>query len=815
MKNIYIFIITLIMAMYGSIAFAQNQKMIGEIQDSDEKIIPGAFDEELFSKVLIKRLNHLMEDSLFLEGYVLHEFFKAPAEEHAKIMAEDGSASIEGKGEYATIKSRLELAGGSGSGFELVAKSSIRNGDANFTYNQLADFCINRWLTSSKTREPLLRQQYFFAGIGAKFDTDSTKIYISMYVGNWESFLQGSERYDELPFQVSKKKFGLKLPEPEMNRKMLSKAKRRFPNLLELQSGLSVNENGEIYFKYSDLRGFKRIMRNSKDGLAVDIVQTCQFDNCGETNIVDFGRRSRGIMLKPVLSKKMFKNNIAPPEGTGKRKKVKKLEVYMGQMPEGLNPDDAELNLVFIQNKYIVTNIHPTYIDKAIYNYAQKIDLLPDTLLPDGISEYFPSATSTKLSFRIPFEQGKFNYDSDDMIPVLTALNEPAFIINKIHIAAYSSLEGSEAENAALQKKRANSIVSALEENQNASIIDSITTAPNFEQLKTDVKGTPFEKVAEMNYKEAIQYVNAHAGEMEYLLKNHRYADVTIWVTYDVEGDKEQAYVLDQFNKEVAAERYDKALAIQKYIFKRVVEGRYNSKAVSGMVIPNIKPCVGLNMNKICLERIVANEPVDSTYLERIEDLQTMDGENIYVRYNDIYCEVMLSNMDNTNVVEELQGRIDNLYSIFPNKMTVDLLNIELQYQIMEVYKDSLGFDNPVVIAGLNKIKQIVGATAINWENALKMAGIFINHYDYEYAYQLLWPWVDKDPVNTSLLYSYVSLASKVEYRCYSNRFLMAMEKLKQHDPKGFCKLFRGDKFSVQVYANEKLKELYCNSCKQ
>lgn len=805
MKNTYVLLVSLLMLLATFGLQAQNKKIIGDIQDSDEIIDVATFDEDLFAKVLIFQLNYLMADSLNLEGFKLHDFFTTAAKEHATQMALAEEASLEGSGPYRSARERLQAAGGTGSGDEIILRASIRNGEENFTYRQLADYCIGRWLTSGKTSRPLLAQQYYFAGIGAKLDESKRRVYISVYVGNWESFLQGADRYAELSYPVKFKKYGLKPTDP----KLLAKAKRKAPNLLEWQAGLEISPAGEIIFKHPDLKGFKRVMRDKKDGLAVDIVQKEQFSKCGESNIVDFSGPNRGILLKPMYSKKMLKKNQAP--GEGRRNKVKKVEVVLGHVPEGLKEEDIELNLVFIQKKHACKNIHPTYIDKEIYNFAPKVGLLPDFKEKD----YFPQATSNELSFRFYFEQGKYNYDPDTMEIVLRTLNEPSFIINKIHIEAYSSLEGTEAENANLQKKRASNIVKAMEENQNASIIDSITTAPNFDDLKRDVKGTKHEKVASMTYGEAIQYVNANAYDLEPILKNHRYADVTIWVTYDVKGDKEQAYVIDQFNKDVEAGRLDDALAKQKYMFNRIVDGRYTSKAVSGMRIPNGKPYVGLNMNKICMERIVNDyEPIDSTYLEKVDDLQKLDNANLYVRYNDIFCEMMMEDLKNRDVIDDLQGRIDNLYQTPLNKEKVDLLNIELQYQIMNIYKDSLGFEHPIVVASLERIKQIVGFKPIDWENALKMAGIFINHFDYDYAFQLLLPWVDENTVSTSLLYSFVSLSSKVDFKVYSNTFLMAMEKLKEQDPKGFCRLFRGDKFSVQVFANEKLKELYCSSCK-
>ena len=42
------------------------------------------------------------------------------------------------------------------------------------------------------------------------------------------------------------------------------------PDLVDLQQGLSINDNGEIVFKYNDLKKFRRFMKGKKDALAVD-----------------------------------------------------------------------------------------------------------------------------------------------------------------------------------------------------------------------------------------------------------------------------------------------------------------------------------------------------------------------------------------------------------------------------------------------------------------------------------------------------------------------------------------------------------------
>ncbi|HXK80764.1 MAG TPA: hypothetical protein PLO05_01240 [Bacteroidales bacterium] len=783
-------------------------KIIGYSQDSNEEIDVGVYDEKLFADVLLIAINNYL-DTIGYDTFEKHDFFVEAARQHSQIMSEDERANLEGSGSYKTIKDRLLIIGGTGRGDELVVRTSLRDGDKTYTYSELAEIVLFRWVESGKSSKVLLSRNNNFAGISSCLDENKKRLYISLYMGNYESFKQGAHKVGDMEYPYTSKSYRLKPYEDRTCRK----AKRRMPNMVDLQKNLEVSPTGEIIFKYGDLKQFSKFLRGKKDGLAVDIVQKSQFNDCDSENIVDFEQHNRGIMTKRIWSKKIFKRNLAEPDPDDRRGRVKRLEVVLGHMPEGLSEDEVELNLIVIKDKKVCANIAPSYVDRGIYAYAQKLDLMPDTV-GGGDKKYVPEATSNKLEFKIPFEQGKFDYDSEDMVPVIEALNEPSFIINKIFITAYSSLEGSEQENAVLQRKRANSIVAALVENQNASMVDSIVTLPNWDDLKTDVKGTKHEKLAEMTYHEAIQYVNANAIEMEAILANHRYANVVVWVTYDIDGDKEQEYVVKQFNDAVEAENLDHALRIQKHIFNRVLEGLYNSKAVTGMRIPNGRDYVGLNMNKICLRKIAYLDPIDSTYLEQIDDLYKLDATNPYVRFNDLFCEVKMTNMGDNYAVQEIQDRIDMLYDSGINKKTVDLLNIELQYQIMDVYKDSLGFDHPVVVQSLERIKRIIDFDDLNWQNSLKLAGVFVNHGDYEYAISLLDPWIKEDIVNETLLTTYISLCTKIDNRIYSNKFVIAMEKLLQYDKKAFCKLFKGGKLSIQTFTNTKIKEMYCNECK-
>ncbi len=781
--------------------FSQESFMEDGVYSTD-KINPSNFKEKLFEKVLINRVNEYL-DSLGLEGFVQNEFFVSPAKEHVLYMVAKQDTKTDDYKKY------LVDAGGTGVGAEVAGKITIKVSNDFITYDEVASQLVSRW-GAGKPQKILAGQKYFFAGVGAQ--VADKKIFVSMFVGNYASItpirVDGKNTASaSLSVPVTTKKYGLK----PYDEKICKKVARKMPNVWDLQSGLSVNDNGEIVFKYNDLKKFKRFMKGSKDGLAVDVVQPEQFA-CGSENIADYSRNNIGIMTKRLWSKKLYKNNMAP--GEGRKNKVTKLEVVLGLFPAGLNPSDVEMNLMVIKEKSVCANIPRSYVDNKIYDFVPKIGLLPDTILASGMKEYSPKAIKDRLSFKIPFEQGKSDYKPEDMRDVIAALDEPDFFIDKIFIRAYSSLEGSMETNKRLQKKRAESIVDALAKNQNASIIDSIVTAPNLKDLQDAVRGTSFQSLCDMDLNSAISYVNSNQKKLEPYLKQTRYADITMDITYDLrDALKEQKFVLKQFNKAVEAKQLDLALSIQKYILKQVVAGRYNDRAVSEMNIPEGADYVGLNMNKVWLTQFIYSDPLDEDYRDRVDELNKQDLANAYVDYNDVLCEVVVNDLSNESYVEKLQARIDKLYNTPINMDVVDMLNIELQYQVMDIYKDSCGYDHPTVVKCLEKMKEIIKFDKLNWENSLKFASIFINHSDYEYAIHLLEPWIEDERVPLVYISTYVTVCSKVEYKVHSNNFVKALERLKKMDSKYFCDLFKSDKLSMQTFVNTNAKKVYCETC--
>ena len=270
-------------------------------------------------------------------------------------------------------------------------------------------------------------------------------------------------------------------------------------------------------------------------------------------------------------------------------------------------------------------------------------------------------------------------------------------------------------------------------------------------------------------------------------------------ITYDMMGQKEEAYVVSRFNKAVKEKNLPLALSIQKYIFKKILNETYSKDAVFNQIIPLQKDFAGLMMNKLWLEKYVNNSDINETYAERIEALAELDPFNSYINFNNLYCDVLFKNLGDDNRIKEIQDKISELYFTTLSKYTVDKLNLEYQFKIIKTL-DTLETPHPKVVESLDRIKQIVNLKESNWQNSLKLSYMFLKQEDYDFARKLLEPFIDDKTVFEELIFTYISLCTFSEHKIYSNKFVLAMQKAQELNPERYCKLIKEKKLSFQIF---------------
>jgi hypothetical protein len=805
-SHYFFFFIFFALLQYSSVnVYAQvnndDTYLIGDkVFKANELINTDQFVTELLEAMVLDKINQILDDR-DRDLLITNELMKKVAIDQAQYMAQLGDDTKEQKNKHkANTGLRMQFYGGSAICDELIAKANVSKGKEAFSYVKIADDVVFRWMTNAKTSALLESGNYQYIGIASRLDLAGRKVFISAVLGNYKSFNEGAKNRDLLTHPYTTKTFGLEGYDPVVCKKI-----DRLNYLNELQDALVV-EGREVFIESNNIKTLQRIFRNNHDGLALDILQPDQYV-CQYPNIIDYNLVNRGIMTKRVFTSKLFKKNLAnDPENP------KAFRTQIATLPQGIDTT-CELNLLIIQDKKVCKSISESFVIPTTGTYTRNVRLLADTVTINSHFVYKPVPDTMQLSFKIPFENKKYSYNTDDIEPFLRLLNEPAFTILELKITAYSSVEGNNQENRELQQKRAESIINALKSRQASGIKTEIITDYNWDDFARDIRLTKHNIMASMSIEQAQNYIKQFklSKELEPMLDQHRYARIEMKVTYNIDGENEWPYVVKKFNQAVATDDRPMALSIEKYIMKKVLKKEYKPDVLNQLQISESPSYAGIAMNKYWL--MYKTHILDESSLAKnIEQLAKINPANEYIVFN--YLLMQLNNPADLfkNIGTGLQIQIDRLYYTSLQKETVDGLNIKLQFKMIDEV-DSLSHSKSLKNASIEKIKQIVNIKEESLENSLKLAELFIENKDYQLAIKALEPWITETTDNERVLFTYVSLCSLFEQRMHTSVFNLAMSRAQKTNPNRYCAMFNGDGFSLRVLENDKIKTDYCKFC--
>lgn len=764
-------------------------------------IEPDNFHPALLDSIIIDQLNYVLAER-DCEPLQYRQLMFTVANEQSEYMAmmadEDANAKLK-----TPVGDRLQAYGGSNEIAELTAKINVFKNKVAYTYFKMAEELVFRWMSNSRSASMFESVNYQYIGVSSHIDFEGKRVFVSVELGNFRSFNDGMRSRDKLKVPYSVKNNGLDDYDPEVCKRI-----NRMTNLHELRDAIVV-EDREVFIDLESVKPLQKILREKNDALALDILQKEQYDCNFERNIIDYNRFNRGVLSKPFKMKKILKKNIAQNPDNPKAFKAK-----IADLPELVDMDNSEINLLIVQDGSVCTSVPKTFIHPIKGTYKNNVRLLADTISINSHFHYKPVPDSANLEFVIPFKGNKSDYDVADIEPFLEALNQPDFFIVDLKITAYSSVEGSDSVNRNLQRRRAESIVSALRKRQADSIETEIVADYNWDDFVTDIKSTKYKRWASLSIEQVQDSIQKHnlAKELEPILQKHRYARISMRIAYDVKGKNELPFVMRKFAEACDSSDRILALSIQKFVMKRVVDGTYPASVIDEMRIPNLSDFAGLQMNALWL-RYKMGMIKKAELKEQISALAQSNPQNEYIAFNDLYMQIEYPEGLLKDIGGRLQTSIDRLYYTHLKKETIDRLNLRLQLKtISEV--DSVTFDRAIKTACVERIKKIVDIKTESMQNSLKLAELFLGNKDYMLTIKTLEPWVNST-TDMQLLLTYVSLCSLFENQMHTVAFENAMARIQQLEPETYCNLLngKGEGFSLRVFENEAVKSGYCKTC--
>ena len=141
-------------------------------------------------------------------------------------------------------------------------------------------------------------------------------------------------------------------------------------------------------------------------------------------------------------------------------------------------------------------------------------------------------------------------------------------------------------------------------------------------------------------------------------------------------------------------------------------------------------------------------------------------------------------------------------------------LNMAFQVKILEFLATAPKTNDNLTLATNTylKIKAIRNPVLDSWEAAYKLAYIFIKGGDYDYAIEIMTPFLDNPKISEDFLFAYISLTGYREEYFMSSLFTKAVKMAELRNPKYLCVLL--NKLTPCIYDNEEIRKIGCDFCK-
>lgn len=797
----FAFLFAIILSCSQIVAQTNDYKIATRAERYVLDIKPDAFDVMLLRDACLYHLNKELQknDARALEP---DETLQKVSQIFATHIAKTEDTRVENAPKKMQLANRL-LAEGVGvhQTNEIAIKLSLSKG--RFSYNDVAQELVYQ-IFRRKTVEVLFNPTYVLAGIGCAFDKTQKKAFITITLGNTNLISSTKKTLKKSGLPISTSSHGMKGYDAHA-----CKLCDRYPNISSLRNNVSVM-NGEVYFTTNDYRTFKRLLKNEKDGLAVDFVMRKQFP-CNGENLLNTQMPHRGHMLKPVFAKDFAKKNIESGRLASTR-----LSISLGAVPENL--PEHEIHLMIIKDGHVCKNIFPVWDKKFENTTIPVVEPFPDTVTRYNTFIYRPESTIDTIVFNIPFEVGKSTYSKEDIQSLLDSMRQPSFRPLSIIVNGYSSIEGDTNTNNQLRSERIASIMQALNQFSNNSAPIETFSNDSWKLFFTDVVGTEFQFLRTKTQEEILEFLQKgdNLVKMEPILEKHRFAEIRIVAEYNISTpEKEEEFVVFMFNKALNNYDVDRALAIQKFIIQQVLSKRYSTAAIENMRIAQKPAHTGLEMNRLWLRYTALEKPLDLDYLRDMRKLFQLNMENVYVKRNLIYARLLLESIDSEYYVEDMQKEVDALLISPLPKYAVDPLNLELQIKSLNSLNNTYKVSNEeeFVAAAYARIKEIIDIDKNNWQAALNQAAIFVSMGEYDYPLEIMSQMIQNPDVSEDFIFTFLAMCTNTHYMFHTQAFIDAMNAASNKNRNRYCEMLDSGKLPVFVLQNPDVKKAYCEVC--
>lgn len=762
----------------------------------DKAFLEGLIQEQIDAFRKSKNLPVFKKDDVLTAAAADHTFYMVktgkishdqPASKKEtpfkRVMFYDGMHGIVGENCYKLIVGTLVKLPGE------TKKTKLKS------YQNVATAIAQGWVQSVDGGEIIGNGKYVNYGISVVLNENDKSIIATHVVGSESFVLPGGVKPMRDDFGIS-----------PYDKSKCADLDKKYGYLPQLMSDNIFLKNGEIYFYFHDLELFKNVLSESGDGIALDIISRDQFD-CGAGNKFYPSKIHKGIMLPPISKSQIF--------GKNERKESNEIEVSLGSIPEYVDTNNVEFNLLMIKANCLCQTI--AYNSLGGENLKSlDLNFILDTL---SVSSRADSILN-RLTFTIPFERNKSQYNSDDIKPFLDSLSLNRFDLMKIEVIAYSSIEGGEKQNKIIQERRAKSILAAIKKYKLQDVETKITTKENWEGFYESIKGSPYEKeLLKLSKEELLKVVNSDTLEfdLEPYLEETRLAKIILTVK-KVFMDEALFKVLPEwFEKSLERKDYVKAKVYQSIMLKNIENGNIGKEKILNIKIPHRKETVPFINNQIALiwyySKSTNKDSLRQHLLRQIKTQLIVDPTNSFLLYNKTVLRLLLwsNNYKRESNPKLVLREIKLLNSSNIEKWMINRLILNYNLISADYYYDSKKFNERE--KALEEVKKALFSSNLDRDQSFKIANYFMFQLRIGWAIDIMKPFAIRDDIDEEFLFTFLTVAIYSKEKIPENEYIIYMERAKKMNKERFCKLFGFPNMSFQLLKNIQVKRLYCDTC--
>lgn len=576
----------------------------------------------------------------------------------------------------------------------------------------------------------------------------------------------------------------------------------------EVQFGIVVTEQGEVYFKCNNKEWLSNLLATDSYGISSDIISKEKY-NCNLPDS-DSSQMVKGQVITPVFRSELITHIKEIQDGAYSINLGKTGKSYIGKEVEG--------NLLFLVDHRVLAYIRFINLDRSPFHILP-MGLYADTLIRSETegSDEKSFTYSKRIQTTIPFPKSRANFNSSDFAPLYKSINLKDYHIEKIEIRAYSSVEGPKSFNDTLMHRRAEAMLTEIKKSQNNISQFNIITAENWLEFLESIKTTEFNSWSSLPKEEIKKRLldKSQSEKLEPILSSERKAVVTVFLSRKTQyHELSREQIITEFQKALAGKKVPIALLLEQEVLNRIKDNKLPDYYIGKLEIPENSDFIPL-LNEKLIFNLYSNPGSEREALKKYLVIKQLNPKNAKLNYNMVALKLRIWEKENDNSgTAALLNEINELNKLgIPPSLVKRMI---INFYILQTSDQMAQADYPAKNQSLKYIGDFYLGLNLSDHEIYSLAKYFAFYGKLDWSLNLVSTRIDKLDIDEDLLFYFLNLEFYNPAQFKSVLFQKGVLNAININRSRFCRFFTPadqNGASIQLLEYSPLKKIYCGYC--